>query len=455
MNKNTVSERAGAKSEDKAEWPREIKQGNATVKIYRTVSAKNYVSYQVPDFVAGKRRLLTFADIADAEARAKEIALRTANVQDVDVLELRSSDKATYQQAVEVLRSTELLRSLKLSVGTAADIVARAVGILGGDRIIEACQYFAKKQPANLPQKLVSVVVREFIDAKTAKGKSVPYIADLEYRLGKLADGFQVNLSGVTGTQLQEWIDKMKLSPRSEVNFRVVLGTFFRFAVRRGYLPKDWDELDRVEKVEANGGKIEVYTPSEASRLLAAAPKAFVPALAIQLFAGLRSAEVERLDWSAVHLTEAFIELGTEMTKTASRRTVPISTNLAKWLETRAKKSGKVWPHAHDAFYDAQQDTATATKTKKLPAVDWKHNAARHSFISYRLAQTQDAAKVAAEAGNSVSMIHKHYKQLVRPADAVAWWAISPASNPNGRKLIANRPAKVSNPVALLTAGTV
>jgi len=35
----------------------------------------------------------------------------------------------------------------------------------------------------------------------------------------------------------------------------------------------------------------------------------------------------------------------------------------------------------------------------------WKHNALRHSFISYRLAAVQNTAQVALEAGNSPQMI--------------------------------------------------
>ena len=57
----------------------------------------------------------------------------------------------------------------------------------------------------------------------------------------------------------------------------------------------------------------------------------------------------------------------------------------------------------------------------------WKHNALRHSFISYRVAQTQNVAQVALEAGNSPGMIFQHYRELVRPDAAKAWFAIVPA----------------------------
>jgi hypothetical protein len=53
-------------------------------------------------------------------------------------------------------------------------------------------------------------------------------------------------------------------------------------------------------------------------------------------------------------------------------------------------------------------------------------NGLRHSFCSYRLAQTNNAAQVALEAGNSPTMIFRHYRELVTPAQAEAWFSIRP-----------------------------
>ena len=96
-----------------------------------------------------------------------------------------------------------------------------------------------------------------------------------------------------------------------------------------------------------------------------------------------------------------------------------------------AKAKGKVWKGTHDEFYDAQQDTAAATGKGKTPALKWKQNAMRHSFISYRLADIQNANQVAMEAGNSAGMIHAHYKELVRQAEAKRWFGIAPTRPKN------------------------
>ena len=50
----------------------------------------------------------------------------------------------------------------------------------------------------------------------------------------------------------------------------------------------------------------------------------------------------------------------------------------------------------------------------------------RHSYISYRIAQVKSADQVALEAGNSPSIIFKHYRELRTEEQAQAWFAIMP-----------------------------
>jgi hypothetical protein len=61
--------------------------------------------------------------------------------------------------------------------------------------------------------------------------------------------------------------------------------------------------------------------------------------------------------------------------------------------------------------------------------VVWRANGLRHSFIAYRLAQTKDVAEVALEAGNSPTMIFRHYRELATEAEAKEWFSIVPAKD--------------------------
>src|ERR1035441_3491487 len=76
--------------------------------------------------------------------------------------------------------------------------------------------------------------------------------------------------------------------------------------------------------------------------VLESAEPALVPFLAIGAFAGLRHAEIQRLDWSEVRLDENLIEIKASKAKTASRRLVPIVPNLKQWLAKYRQPEGKV-----------------------------------------------------------------------------------------------------------------
>lgn len=395
-----------------------VKRGNITVRIY-PYQKKGETYFHVADYSSGKRVFLGFSDLQKAKCEAELIVARMATG-DKDVLELRSSDRAAY------LRAIQLLAPSGVPLESAVAQFAEATALLGETSVVESARFFVRRNPGVLPRKSVRQVVDEFIADKQAKGRGERYLSDLRYRGNKFASAFGCDIAELKGATIEDFLLSLKLSAQSYTNFRRVLGTLFAFAKRRGYLLKDHDELDRVEKLRPDNGEIAIYTPDEFSRLLRAANAEFLPSLAIGGFAGLRSSEIERLDWKEVRLEERFIEIKKGKTKTASRRLVPVVENLAEWLAPFAKNTGPVWPHAHDWFYDAQQATAAATAVEGLGAVGWKHNALRHSFISYRLAAVQDVNQVAMESGNSPVMIHKHYKQLVSRAEGGRWFGIRP-----------------------------
>jgi integrase len=64
----------------------------------------------------------------------------------------------------------------------------------------------------------------------------------------------------------------------------------------------------QFRKVKVPDSEISIFTPGDFSRIIHAAPSRLVPMLAISAFAGIRSAEIARLDWSAVDLDRRIIE---------------------------------------------------------------------------------------------------------------------------------------------------
>ncbi len=152
-----------------------------------------------------------------------------------------------------------------------------------------------------------------------------------------------MNIGQVTGPMMEKYLSSPDIARRTKMNhLRLIVG-LFKFAVRRKYLAKDaLDELDAVEKPEAELTEIEIFPPRELREMLAPARPEIVPWLAIAAFAGLGHAEWQRLDWSEINMAERHIEVPAVKSKTASRRLVPMQDNLITWLEPYRQETGRV-----------------------------------------------------------------------------------------------------------------
>jgi integrase len=221
---------------------------------------------------------------------------------------------------------------------------------------------------------------------------------------------------------------------RTKRNDRDTIGFFNRWLILRGYLAKGTDWLDGVQNYKARKqGEISTYTAAEMRRLIAAADETILPLILIGGFAGLRTSEIERLDWQDIDLEDGFIEVKSVEGKKSDerRRIVPIKDNLKKFLEPLAKKAGKVIPLANTAKHLLKTAADTGDAAKEIKPLEWKHNALRHTYISARVAESGDVPRVADEAGNSPQVIRSNYLKRIRPAMAAEWFAIAPDAADN------------------------
>ena len=408
--------KASRKPLQKPSWPRKVQLGRVTVSIYQRRTPSGGEGYIVANYSSGKRRFDSYA-IEDEALEAAQRLCRQMSEGQVMAARLTDADAAEFAAA------RQKLEPFKVGLLSAADTMATCLGILPDVAALVAAAKFYATRNRTTTRKPVSEVVAELIAIKKARKSSTRYLEDLGSRLGKFADAFKKDACDVTTAQVQAWLDSLKCAPQTAKNYRTVLNLLFEFAVARGYAADN--PIEGVESLKVRGGEVEIYTPEEIRCLLAAAAPEFLPCLALGAFAGLRSAEIERLLWEDVHLAERHIIIGKAQAKTASRRIVPICDALAAWLAPFASHVGLIWKGTHEGFYDAQQTTAASAGLK------WRQNALRHSYASYRVAMIADAGRVASELGNSASIVHRHYKELVRPADAQRWFAVTPETAEN------------------------
>lgn len=407
--------------------PIAVKVGNVTVKIYR-VKTRDYESFQVADFTSGKRKLISFASEQEARDEATKIAVKVATL-DAGFLKLSGQDQASY------VRAMELIKPMGIPLELVAAQAAEMHKLMGGRSPLIAVDYFVKRNPVTPPQRTVKEVYKELWKAKEADGASPVYVKDIKFRLGKFAEFFNCQIADVSTAQLNEWLRSRKCGARGRNNYRLAIGTLFKFASSQDYVLKDQVDMERVARAREEQTEIEIFSEEEMKKLLIAAEcdpatlkagfnlryatgPGLMPLLLLGGFAGLRTAEIERQVWQDINLERGFIRVTAAKGNTAQKRLVPISANLKTWLAKFRKESGPVCEIARTP--DAIRRLADRAGVK------WKHNALRHSFISYRVAETQNMPQVSLEAGNSVKMINKHYRELVTPDEAKTWFGITP-----------------------------
>ena len=277
-------------------------------------------------------------------------------------------------------------------------------------------------------------LVNELLKVKEADGASERYLSDLRSRLTQFSDSFDGKpVAEITSPLIDEWLRSLsdketgkRLSPVTRNNFRRVLIVAFNFARERGYCIGNPAEKTARAKVIENA--IGILTVEQTACLLESAAADLLPYVAIGAFAGLRRAELERLDWKEIDLQSSLIEVTAKKAKSARRRFVRIQPNLAKWLQPYAQLSGNVTPPNYRELLDAAREAARIE--------EWPQNALRHSFASYHLAKFNDAAALALELGHtSAHLVFQHYRQLVKPKQAERYWKLAPARA--GKKVIA------------------
>jgi integrase len=397
----------------KEKFPLAVKSGSSVVKVYRDPrQSRDY--YRVVYHLGGKRHRLIFRDLDKAKNEATAKAAQLARG-DVDAAQLSGKDRLTYGRAVDVIRP------LGIPLDAAAIEYAEASKTLEGHSLTEAARFYMRHHRRGIEGKLVRDAVEDFRQAKIAAGRSGPYIKDIAYRLGKLSRAFNVEVRQLSPQDVADFLDGMKLQARGFNNFALMLRTFFRFCQARGWLSREVDLLAMVEKRTGPSSEIEIFTPEELRKLLAAAPGRVATCIALQAFAGIRTSELFRLTWKDVERRRDHIEIAAGKAKTASRRLVPVCDNLAAWIRQADRQGERVWPVTASEYYAQQARAASAV------GVAWKANGLRHSFITYRLAQIKDVAEVALEAGNSPTMIFRHYRELATETEAKEWFGILPA----------------------------
>jgi integrase len=411
---------------NKKRGPRAVIEGKGVrIPIYAG-AIRGVMSYQLAFYRNGVRQRKRAATLEAARKRAKEL-IEELSTGVAHVASLSAKQAAAVNEVVEILKPvgipfTEAVRQF----------AEAHTQLAGQGTIADAVRLFVEegKKAKLVPIKLPELVARFLADIR-AREKSRRYIVDMQARLHKAAITFKCSVDEIQAHEIDEWLASMKkASGRTKNNYRTALITLFSFGRQKGHLSRDRQtEAEFSARYSDKGGEIGIYTPAELEILLASIEPRLVPFVAIGGFAGLRSAEIVRLEWPEIRFDQEVIEIKAAKAKTASRRLVPILPALKAWLNPLRKAKGRVLAGVLDEFALAKQfrnAVAAIRGEDGKPLIKIVPNGLRHSFITYRMATLKNAAEVALEAGNSPRMIFEHYRELTTAEQATAWFSTRP-----------------------------
>jgi integrase len=297
-----------------------------------------------------------------------------------------------------------------------------------GKTITDAVDHYVRHLKASEKSCSAKQLVKELLKAKEADGIGRRHLSDLEGRLGYFVEHFNGKLvAEITKSDVDDWLRSLNVGPQTRNHYRANVLQAYNFAVRHGYATSN--PVEGAAKAKVVGEPPGILTVDQAAHLLEAATPEILPYFAIGLFAGLRRAEIERLDWSEIDFESGLIEVTAAKAKTAMRRFVTLQPNLRAWLMPLRQIRGSVTP-ARDNFRQLFENVRIAAGIH-----DWPENALRHSFASYHLAAFKNAASTALELGHHDSRVtFAHYRELVRPKDAGSYWKLKPAGK--SRKIV-------------------
>lgn len=303
---------------------------------------------------------------------------------------------------------------------------------IGGSQAGSECG--SQSAPVENHDDSVTVVdaINELLVAKMRAGRGEQYVRQLRHCFEEFSRGRgRRPLSSITTREIEDWLAASKLSPRTIKGRIQYLRLLFGFGMRRNYCSRN--PAAAIDLPNQSNEAPGIHTPEQVRQVLEAA-RAWSPrltrVLAIRYFAGIRSAEVARLEERDIG--ERYIVVSAAKAKTRQRRLVTIQPALRAWLNLGGELPGQT---CEQQIWEL---------TRKL-GIEWPRNCARHSWVSYHLAAFGRASTTAMEAGHSEAMLYAHYRELVTPEVAEQFWAIRPG--PDVEIAVGLRPSE-PNPIA-------
>ena len=407
-----------------------IVAGNVRIPWYRSADGRTFI-----DPRRFNRPILARSDHDEALAEGKRLAIEL-NAWGSEMAPLTAAERAEWEDTKKRLAGCRHALSEVITAGLAA----------------------LQRVPHAVPD-----IIEELLRSKAPQDLHGRYRRGLQKTLARFAQRFSGDIADIKTPHIEEYLETLQVGTRRRDNILDEIRHLFQFARLRGYLPDRISEARKVSHVHKRDGEISFFTVAEMRLILEHVVPEWMPYVVLACFAGIRSEELARgkdasrrkdpLRWEDFDWEEREIHVRSETSKVGRKRIIPIHDNAFAWLSDYRNAAGPVAPAGRpdrefgkgarlerainrelgraprlrtEGAVQLHLEQIDPTPVPLLTSFAWRPNALRHSYGSYRATILLNLNQLADEMGNSVEMIHRHYRNPRPKSQARAWFNIFP-----------------------------
>ena len=272
-----------------------------------------------------------------------------------------------------------------------------------------------------------SAAVQSLLHAKAARRKrTLTEIRAVVERLQRADPRLaRRRVNTITPRMLGELLNTHLPTPRQREKARVILHGLFAHCMRQGWMQGCGNPAAALCFPVDPETEIAPLEWRHIRRLLRTARRAehraCMPALGLMLWAGIRPAEVGRMQWGDIDLAERVVSVRPRHSKTGGRRHVQICPALAAWLVQAAPAA----PAPDSRVCPPNWLRRWKRLRHASGIVPWPQDVLRHTFASYHAKHYRNFPLLQMEMGHrSAELLRTRYLNMrgLTAAHAAAFW---------------------------------
>jgi integrase len=362
----------------------------------------------------------------------------------------RKTDAETEAEAIRSEATQSGLIWLGLSASERRELVSVYGEIKGeGHTLRSVWEAFksAGKRPAPAGKTLGSAAAA-FMEEKRLAQLSAKSLAWYKSGLGNFVAGREAApLGSITRDMVLEWLRNPQWGPRTFNARRSCMQIFFEWCKALKFIGEiPTESIPRIAEKRMPDLDVPpvILCLEQAAALLSATlrlDRGLIPYVAAGLFAGLRP-EKEAGRLCKAHIQDGLLYVPGANAKDRQRRHIEIHPTLKAWLAleggdyAQAREDGKPGTICNlRKRFEAVREAAGLIRRVKVEGKErlqieftgWDQDCLRHSFASHFLPVFGADKTIEAMGHGDYDMLFRHYRALVTPREAKAYWEITPA----------------------------